>query len=659
MKKTYTLLLFLLATVSILAQVPEKMSYQAVLRDASNTLLTNQEVGMQIRILQSTITGVAVYIETQTTTTNINGLVSLEIGSGTSSDDFSAIDWSAGPYFIKTATDPSGGSSYTITGTSQLMSVPFAMYAKTSGSAMPGPQGVAGTQGIQGETGTAGVDGTAGTNGTNGAKGDTGITGDTGDIGEKGATGDQGTQGIQGETGTAGVDGIAGTNGTNGAKGDTGITGDTGDIGEKGATGDQGTQGIQGATGTAGLDGTAGTNGTNGVKGDTGITGDRGDVGEKGATGDQGIQGVQGNIGSVGAVGATGSTGLTGKSGVGIAQTLSFSSPNLELSDSGGSIDLTAFMGWGLTGNSGTDGSNFIGTTDDKPFNIRVNNEKSGRITAAGETFLGYKAGNVNTAVSSVGIGFEALILNTSGTENTAVGYQSLYNHNSFGGNTAVGYKALFNDESGYRNTAVGLWAGSNNTTGGDNTFIGYNSRAQAPDLVSATAIGANAQVSKNNSTAIGASAEAFAINATAIGNGARVTDDNTIQLGNTEVTAVHLGIGTNVTLQTGFVKITGGTPGLGKVLTSDAAGMASWAAAAVSVTEVDDEFTLTTSKTAFTLSYAPSAYSKVKMYVNGIRISKTAYTYSSSGTSLTYDPSNNGGYSLTVGDRIQFDYFY
>jgi hypothetical protein len=134
MKRNYTLLLFLLATVSTLAQTPEKMSYQAVLRDASNALLTNQEVGMQISILQTTITGTAVYIETQTATTNINGLVSLEIGSGTSSDDFNTIDWSAGPYFIKTETDPTGGSSYSITGTSQIMSVPFALYAKTSGS---------------------------------------------------------------------------------------------------------------------------------------------------------------------------------------------------------------------------------------------------------------------------------------------------------------------------------------------------------------------------------------------------------------------------------------------------------------------------------------------------------------------------------------------
>jgi hypothetical protein len=134
MKRNYTLLLFLFASVSILAQTPEKMSYQVVLRDASNTLLTNQQVGIQISILQTTITGSAVYTETQTATTNINGLVSLEIGTGASSDNFSAIDWSAGPFFIKTATDASGGSNYSIIGTSQLMSVPFALYAKTAGN---------------------------------------------------------------------------------------------------------------------------------------------------------------------------------------------------------------------------------------------------------------------------------------------------------------------------------------------------------------------------------------------------------------------------------------------------------------------------------------------------------------------------------------------
>ena len=112
-----------------------------------------------------------------------------------------------------------------------------------------------------------------------------------------------------------------------------------------------------------------------------------------------------------------------------------------------------------------------------------------------------------------------------------------------------------------------------------------------------------------------------------------------------------------NGTVETVLLKITGGPPAVGKVLTSDEAGLASWAVAAVSVTEVDDEFTATASQTTFTLSQVPSANSKVKMYVNGIRISNTAYSWS--GTTLTYISSNNGDYDITVSDRIQFDYFY
>ena len=127
----YTAVVALLLTLSSFAQAPEKMSYQAVIRGANNALVTNQQVGMQISILQGST---AVYEETQTPTSNTNGLVSLEIGTGTViSGSFAAIDWSADTYFIKTETDPTGGTNYTITGTSQLLSVPFALYATTSG----------------------------------------------------------------------------------------------------------------------------------------------------------------------------------------------------------------------------------------------------------------------------------------------------------------------------------------------------------------------------------------------------------------------------------------------------------------------------------------------------------------------------------------------
>ena len=129
----------LTATINANAQSPEKMSYQAVVRDANNDLIKDTQIGMQISILQSAAGSTTVYVETQTPTTNENGLVTIEVGGGTVvSGDFSAIDWSAGPYFIKTEIDPAGGTSYTITGTSQLLGVPYALYAKTADSIQGG-----------------------------------------------------------------------------------------------------------------------------------------------------------------------------------------------------------------------------------------------------------------------------------------------------------------------------------------------------------------------------------------------------------------------------------------------------------------------------------------------------------------------------------------
>ena len=135
MKKFFTILTALLLTASVFAQTPQKMSYQAVIRNSSNALIASTVIGMQISILQGSPTGTLVYVETQTPTTNANGLVSIEIGSGA---EFSTIDWTNGPYFIKTETDPTGGTAYSITGTSQLLSVPYALHAKTAESVTSG-----------------------------------------------------------------------------------------------------------------------------------------------------------------------------------------------------------------------------------------------------------------------------------------------------------------------------------------------------------------------------------------------------------------------------------------------------------------------------------------------------------------------------------------
>ncbi len=127
------LLTFSLHLSTAFGQSPNGISYQAVIRNSSNDLVSNQAVGMKISILQGSASGISVYAETQTPTTNANGLVSIEIGGGTVvSGNFASIDWANGSYFIKTETDPAGGTSYTITGTSQLLSVPYALHAKTA-----------------------------------------------------------------------------------------------------------------------------------------------------------------------------------------------------------------------------------------------------------------------------------------------------------------------------------------------------------------------------------------------------------------------------------------------------------------------------------------------------------------------------------------------
>jgi hypothetical protein len=387
MKRNYTLLLFLLATVSILAQTPEKMSYQLVLRDASNTLLTNQLVGIQISILQTTNTGSAVYTETQTATTNINGLVSLEIGTGASSNDFSAIDWSAGPYFIKTATDANGGSNYSIIGTSQLMSVPYALYAKTSGSSTPGLQGEPGIQGDQGEPGI------------------------------------------------------------------------------------QGPPGADGATGSY-----------------VDLTTDQTIGGTKTFSKDLIVNGL-----------------LIGK-GAGTGSGIAIGNGALPVS------------------------------------------------TANGNIAVGASALAVNTSgYTNIAVGWSALTKNKGGVDNIAIGTQALYRSESGHYNVVIGQEAMAYNTSGIQNTAVGMATMSTNTIGGQNTALGYNANVGADNLT----------------------------NATVIGNQAIVDASNKVQIGNNAVNAVQLGTGSNVTLQTGLVKITGGTPGVGKVLTSDATGLASWADAA------------------------------------------------------------------------------
>jgi len=464
------------------AQSPEKMSYQAVVRNSTDNLVPSQLIGMQISILQDSASGTMVYSETQTPTTNANGLVSIEIGGGIG---FDTINWGSGPYFLKTEIDLTGGTNYTITGTSQLLSVPFALFAKTSGSSIPGPQG---DTGVMGPTGIQG------------------LTGATGAIGPQGATGITGATGIQGLIGATGATGALGPQGTTGATGAVGLVGATG------PTGPQGLQGTQGATGT------------------TGVTGSTGLVGATGSIGPTGAQGIQGPTGLQGLQGLTGATGVTGPSGMTISGTIgqtiihdgsdwtasntifqnnskigiNTTNPKTKL-DVNGNINISAGSKYMIDSTTvyqtifnNPQGPNIsIGYSNLENITSGYRNYLIGRnvgdsITSGIDNifigqFIGYKmkTGSYNISIGSfsglqnrtgfrnVYLGWGAGTDNQTGSYNTFVGYFS-GNWNLAGHNTGVGDKALYRNESGGFNTAVGMEALGLKSTGFHNTAIGY-----------------------------------------------------------------------------------------------------------------------------------------------------------------------------------------
>ena len=129
MKNLFKILVLVLSSTIVIAQTPQRMHYQAVIRDINSNLISNKTVGIRINILKDSASGTSVYNEIQTPETNSNGLISIEIGD---ESGFSSIDWTKGSFYLKTETDPTGKTNYTITGISQLLSVPYAFHAKTA-----------------------------------------------------------------------------------------------------------------------------------------------------------------------------------------------------------------------------------------------------------------------------------------------------------------------------------------------------------------------------------------------------------------------------------------------------------------------------------------------------------------------------------------------
>ena len=250
MKKLITLISAVLVAqlslfTSLYAQVPQGFNYQAVARTSTGIAVTNQAIGLQLSIRQGSSTGTIVYTETHSVISNNIGLLNVTAGNGNPTfGSFSAINWGSGIYYMEISMDISGGTSYSLMGTQQLMSVPYALYAGNATTGATGPTGAAGSIGSTGATGNIGLTGTTGATGNNGPAGTTGATGNNGLAGNTGATGNNGLAGAVGATGN---NGLAGTTGATGGTGIMGLTGSTGPTGSTGLVGTTGPTGSGGA----------------------------------------------------------------------------------------------------------------------------------------------------------------------------------------------------------------------------------------------------------------------------------------------------------------------------------------------------------------------------------------------------------------------------
>ncbi len=175
--KKIMLCIAILCNLKNYAQAPQQLNYQAVARNNSGAPITNASVAVRISIHDSTAQGPVLYSERDTATTNQFGLFTCQVGAGNViSGTFATINWGAAAKFMQVDLDATGGSSYTSMGTTQLVSVPYALYAQTSGNGA-GPVGPTGATGNAGATGSIGAVGATGPTGPNGATGSTGATG--------------------------------------------------------------------------------------------------------------------------------------------------------------------------------------------------------------------------------------------------------------------------------------------------------------------------------------------------------------------------------------------------------------------------------------------------------------------------------------------------
>jgi hypothetical protein len=487
------------------AQAPEKFNYQGVARDASGTPLANETISLRLSLRSGSPTGNVVYQETHSVVTTALGLFTVQVGGGTGGSGFASIDWGTTSHYIQVEMDANGGTAYQDLGTAQLLSVPYALYSKTTGS--------------------------SGTVGPTGPQGATGPTGQQGPAGTVGPTGPIGPQGIPGQDG-AGVTIVGSV--ANAAALPPSYSGSIGDMF------------IAQNTGNGHVwDGTQWNN----------VGQIQGPAGPQGIAGQTGAQGATGPTGATGSTGASGATGPTGADG--------------------------AANAWGLSGNTATTSVNFIGTPDAQPVRIKTANTERMILTASGNVGVGTSSPAYpwTQVYSGTAIRGEQQNYNYSGTS----GGTALFVEATNSG-TATGLIGIYSRTSSNPSTTItrSIW-GVNESTSSTNYGVqgmatGVGASSNTGGRFTAEAASTNRGVWAHTSEG-GTGNWAGYFGFSAAGDG-RVYIKDTLAIGTENPTArLHLA---------GNIRIVDGTQGNGKVLTSNAVGLASWQTLPVSGSTLD-----------------------------------------------------------------------